>query len=196
MDSNYHLKGYLDAPSSLSKLNNSIYGIDPADISRSSARAWAYAKSNYTNDDVMNRIEASVASNGTLTPFQDGPGWEGVWTIPVCDLGVHVEWNTQFGDQKEGLGRLPCCCGPKCADTAEFVKAAGMKNYEVLRDGCERQLKGSDINFSRVDYGFGSFWSRISIGQRAGIVIGVIFLFVALLACFCCCCGNLRSRGR
>ncbi len=140
----------------------------------------------------MNRIEASVASNGTLTPFQDGPGWEGVWTIPVCDVGSHVEWNTQFWDKKEGFGRLPCCCGPNCADTAEFVQAAGMKDFQTLLHGCKRQLKGTEIDFSKVDYGFqtDSFahkWPTWSTGQRAGIVIGFIVAFaIAIMVLYCC----------
>ena len=143
----------------------------------------------------MDRIKASVASNGTLTPFQDGIAWEGVWTIPVCDIGDRVEWNTQFGDKKEGYGRLPCCCGINCVDTKDFVEAAGMKGFQTLIHGCKRQIKGDSINFNIIDYGFvedtfGNKWRAWSTSERVGVIFGLIIgacgAFLVLVCIFSC----------
>jgi hypothetical protein len=148
----------------------------------SSARAWQYSGYNYTNVTATARILDSIGSNRTLTPFQDGVKWEGVFNVPVCDIGAHIEWNTQYGDKKEGFGRLPCCCGPNCSDTKAFVEAAGMNGFQQLLSGCKSQLKGSDLNFSMIDYGFNathheSFkekWLHWNNGQRFGVVLGFI----------------------
>ena len=194
----------MDAPPGFDKLTSSDYNISITDALKSSARTWRYQGFNYTQRDAMNRIQGSVLSNGTLTPFQDGIGWEGVWTIPVCDIGGHIQWNTQFGDKKEGYGRLPCCCGPNCSDTAAFVEAGGWKGFNGLLSGCKLQLANSDIDFSNVDYGFkssggggvslsfGLKWESWGKGKRFGVVMGFIMaagLAFSLLGCCGCACG-------
>jgi hypothetical protein len=162
-----------------------MYNLNITDAVVSSSRAWQYAGNNYTDQDAQNRIVASVASNGTLTPFQDGSAWEGVWTIPVCNVGNNVDWITEFGDKKQGYGRLPCCCGPNCTDTAEFARASGWNGSDTLLLGCRRQLADSGISFASIDYGYsgsGSFayhWAKWNAGQRTGVTIGLIFCGLA-----------------
>jgi hypothetical protein len=200
-----HFGGYLAAPPNIDKFKNSTYNLNITDTVISSSRAWQYASNNYTNQDAQDRIIASVASNGTLTPFQDGSAWEGVWTIPVCNVGNNVDWNTEFGDKKQGYGRLPCCCGPNCRDTAEFARASGWNGSDTLLLGCRRQLAGSGISCASIDYGYsssGSFayhWAIWNAGQRTGVMIGLIFcglifcglaLFVLLYYC------DYRNRRR
>jgi hypothetical protein len=80
------------------------------DITKASARAFRIGGFNYTQSTAQNRIVDSLSSNGALTPFADGAGWEGTWTLPVCDTGTN-NWNTQYGAQPSRYGMLPCCCG-------------------------------------------------------------------------------------
>lgn len=176
-------KAYLTSPPNIDRLNNTAYNISIADVLVSSSRAWKYAGNNYTEETARNRIITSISSNGTLTPFQDGPSWEGIWTIPVCDIGNNIGWNTQFGDAQQGFGRLPCCCGKNCKDTAEFVYACGFNGSEDLLEGCQKQLKGTGISFKPANYGFRTqYWNR---GREAGITVGLVF--VLLLLCWCLC---------
>lgn len=196
------LKGYLDAPWGLSELNGSDYGISGTDITKASARAWRQGGFNYTQSIAQNRLLEAASSGGALTPFQDGAGWEGTWTLPVCDMGTN-DWNGQFGDS----GVFPCCCGANCTDTAAFVKAANMHGFQTLLRGCKNQLdksKGNGtLDFGDVDYGFGwqhSFplvWAALPRAQKAGVAIGFIIgvpIVVSLLVCWCVgiasiCCG-------
>lgn len=105
------LTGYLGKPWGLDALNGSAYGIPGPAITEAAARAYLYAGFNYTQQDVNDRITASLSSNGALTPFEDGPAWEGTWSLPVCDTG-DMDWNSQYGQRKNGqYGMLPCCCG-------------------------------------------------------------------------------------
>jgi hypothetical protein len=80
------------------------------DITKASARAFRVGGFSYTQDMAQERLVSSMSSNGTLTPFKDGAGWEGTWTLAVCDMGTH-NWNTQFGNKTSRYGVLPCCCG-------------------------------------------------------------------------------------
>jgi hypothetical protein len=175
--------GHLTPPPNIDHLNNTAYNISIADVLVSSSRAWKYAGNNYTEETARNRIIASISSNGTLTPFQDGPSWEGIWTIPVCDIGNNIDWITQFGDAQQGPG-LPCCCGEKCKDTREFVYASGFNGSQALLQECKIQLSGTGIPFNRVNYGFKyHFWTA---GRIAAIVIGII-VFIPTLICCCAC---------
>jgi hypothetical protein len=56
------------------------------DIIKSSARAWEHGGSNYTDEMARQRIQDSIASNGTLTPFLDGAAWEGREMSPSNSL--------------------------------------------------------------------------------------------------------------
>lgn len=147
------LKGHLDKPWGIDQLNASDYNISGSDITKASARAWKIGGFNYTQDMAFKQIQLSVSSNGTLTPYADGAGWIGTWTLPVCDIGTH-QWNTQFGNKTSRYGMLPCCCGPDCKDTAAFVKAANLHGFQTLLRGCKAQLHGTDLDFNNIDYGF------------------------------------------
>ena len=179
--------GDLAPPPNSDHLNNTAYNISITDVLVSSSRAWKYAGNNYTEETARNRIIASISSNGSLTPFRDGPSWEGIWTVPVCDIGNNIDWITQFEGGPNGPG-LPCCCGRKCKDTKEFVYASGLNGSGALVQGCQGQLKGTGISFNPVNYGFSKyhFWTA---GKIAAIVIGLI-IFVPML--ICCCRGACR----
>jgi hypothetical protein len=63
-----------------------------------------------------------------------------------------------------------------------------MENFQTLLHGCQEQLAGSNVDFGQIDYGFGwqhSFpltWATLSIGQQAGVGIGIIFAVFLLFA--------------
>ncbi|KAH0538828.1 hypothetical protein FGG08_004604 [Glutinoglossum americanum] len=186
------LQGHLDKPWGLDAINGPHYNIAPSDITKSSALAWRRAGFNYTQDIAKDRILESITSNGTLTPFKDGAAWEGVWTIPVCDVGNHTNWNVQYGGKKKHrYDYLPCCCGPDCKDTKDFVKAANLKGFQTLLRGCKAQLKVEGMDYSKVDYGFAwknSFplaFAAWHPAVRAGVVIGIVagsLLFLCICA--------------
>ncbi|KAF8866376.1 hypothetical protein BDZ45DRAFT_339061 [Acephala macrosclerotiorum] len=186
-------KGNLDKPKGLDDLNGTAFGIWGSNITEASVRAYQIAKFNYSQDIANNRIIESVSSNGNLTPFTDGPTWEGTWTIPVCHTGNH-NWNTQDGDITISYGSLPCCCGPNCNETATFVQAANMTGFQTLLHGCQSQLAGTDIDFSTVDYGFkennggGVHLGPLGLGPIIGIAIAGGAVVTSIILCFCCCC--------
>lgn len=81
------LKGYLDAPEGLAQLNESAWGISGGDISKASAASAKVGGFNYTEEMGRGALSEAIASNGSLSPWEDGAGWRGTWTMPVCDMG-------------------------------------------------------------------------------------------------------------
>lgn len=81
------LKGYLDAPDGLDRLNDSSWDISGADISKASAGSAKVGRFNFTEEMGREALKEAMASNGTLSPWEDGAGWRGTWTLPVCDMG-------------------------------------------------------------------------------------------------------------
>jgi len=79
-------------------------------------------------------------------------------------------------------------------DTKNFTDAANLHSFQTLLRGCKAQLKGSDINYKDVNYGFGwqksfpLFWATLSMAQKAGMALGIVFgaTLVSLLCCACC----------
>jgi hypothetical protein len=80
------------------------------DISKASGAAYRVAGFNFTHEDENAQLQNSLASSGSISPFEQGAGWIGTWTLPVCDMGQN-NWNTQYGDQSSRFGLMPCCCG-------------------------------------------------------------------------------------
>lgn len=194
------LRGYLDQPEGLDQLNDSAWGIAGSDISKSSAASAKTGGFNFTQDMAHEALASAIASNGTMSPWDDGAGWVGTWTLPVCALPRN--WNAQFANASSRYGVLPCCCGEDCRDTKAFVAAANLVNFQTLLYGCEEQLKGSGIDFSTVDYGFGKkkgpaalpmYWATLGTGVKAGLAIGIIaggvLALVLLFTCLNACCS-------
>lgn len=193
------LKGYLTQPKGLDELNDSSWGIAGSDITKSSAGSARIGRFNFTQDMAEQALHDAIASNGTLSPWDDGAGWRGTWTLPVCDMGTH-NWNTQFDAKPSRYGMLPCCCGEGCSETKEFVEAANLKGFQTLLYGCEEQLKGTDVRFEDVDYGFKKkkslplYWATLSTAKKAGLAIGIIFggvVGLMILLALCGICANL-----
>ncbi|KAF2676209.1 hypothetical protein K458DRAFT_397227 [Lentithecium fluviatile CBS 122367] len=178
------LRGYLGKPTGLDQMNETAWGISGTDITKASAGAFRIGRFNYTEEMAVLQLNDAIASNGTLSPWEDGAGWRGTWTIPVCDMGSN-NWNTQFDNKTSRYGMLPCCCGTDCKDTTDFVRAANLYDFQTLLYGCEEQLKGTMIDFNKIDYGFKKkknfafYWATSSKAKRAGLVIAFILSFVS-----------------
>ena len=150
------------------------------DITKASARAYRVAKFNFTHADEMAQLEAALASNGTTIPFEQGPGWVGTWTLPVCDMGTN-NFNTQYGAKPTRFGMMPCCCGPNCSETKQFIQAANMQGFQTVLHACQTQLKTVGMRFEDVDYGIK--WKRSyplrfaawNTWQKGLSVLGCIF---------------------
>lgn len=81
------LKGFLEQPQGLDHLNESAWDISGVDISKASAASAKMGGFNFTEEMGKDALRDAMASNGTLSPWEDGAGWRGTWTIPVCDMG-------------------------------------------------------------------------------------------------------------
>jgi hypothetical protein len=105
----------------------------------------------------MNQLEEAFSSNGTVSPFKQGAGWVGTWTLPVCDMGAN-NWNTAYGAKPTRFGLMPCCCGPNCSETKDFIKAANMQGFQTVLHACQAQLQKTSIKYADVIYGIK--WKR------------------------------------
>ena len=102
----------------------------------------------------------TIGRSGSL---EDLNALEGVWNISVCDMGTHSDWNTDFTAEDEvvaqsryGLQAFPCCCGPKCMQTKDFIESAQMGGFETVVYRCKKQLAACDAwpeGVTEVDYG-------------------------------------------
>ena len=146
----WYRKGKLIAPPAILVLNGSLYGIKASQIAEASARAWEVAGNNYTEKVALKRMYTALRSNGSLTPFQDGAGWEGVFSLPVCDIGTRPKWLDDYSGKI-----LPCCCGKDCKDTREFVELAHLDKSHSWHRRCKKQLKDTELDFDKIDYGIG-----------------------------------------
>lgn len=185
----YYYHGHkAQEPPGLASLNGSLFGIQTSQVAQAAGRAWEVAGFNYSSKVASERIQAAFASNGSLTPFQDGAGWEGIFNIGVCDIQDHKDWIGQYGS-----GLLPCCCGVGCNETRAFVESVNLNKSSAWRHACFQQLKATNIDPSTIDYGIDDrskaarFWHSLGLGHKVGFVIFNILAFVALMLSFVGC---------
>ena len=61
----------------------------------------------------------------------------------MCDMGTNKGWNADF---TAGTAKvLPCCCGPKCAQTQDWVLNARMNNFDTLVEVCKDQMSQCNL---------------------------------------------------
>lgn len=105
------LQGYLHKPYGLEVLMNETYGINGSvtpSFSPCATRRLTADDRTYPNprpapsacsasishkDDSWKQLSDALVSNSTSSPFLDGPGWTGTFTLPVCDIGTN-NWTT------------------------------------------------------------------------------------------------------
>lgn len=81
-------RGNVEAPPGLDDLGNAS-SITVADIISSSLDAYDAANYDYTPETRASRA-LSVIEDGWRDPSAQGPTWEGIFTIPVCDVSSAV----------------------------------------------------------------------------------------------------------
>ncbi|KAL8924489.1 MAG: hypothetical protein Q9172_002654 [Xanthocarpia lactea] len=78
------------------------------------------------------------------------------WTVPVCDTSTWgAAWNWDFINKKQPIleyGRqgkqlMPCLCGDHGLDTAAWIRAAGMLDFDTYYDTCQALLTWSGFGF-------------------------------------------------
>ena len=170
--------GGLEMPEAMTELQS--YGIRPEAVTESSARAFEFMKYNYTNNVALQQLHASLF-NATSNPVLDGARWPGNWNITVCDMGDHLEWNGRYGESS----MAPCCCGHNCEDTKIFVQLANLHGDQSYLKQCRKQLKGTDLDFKGIDYGFKiDSWRSVYI---AAIILPIVAaVVIGFWICACC----------
>ena len=117
------------------------------DIIKSSRDAFKVGRLDYTESMAVDRIKNAI-ENGEGKPFE--PSWEGIFTIPVCDVSM-IMYHDWPKDVKSKIlvpyGKTPVWCGPICDDdnvnTESFYKAAHLDDLEDPFEGCIGDLSGA-----------------------------------------------------
>ncbi|KAL9602343.1 MAG: hypothetical protein Q9219_001909 [cf. Caloplaca sp. 3 TL-2023] len=137
---NKHKYGWTSAPLGADKLGVGDYaGINVQAVISSSLDAYAAGRFAYTPATASARAQDALLK-GWGNPGAAGAAWEGVFTIPVCDVGWAVEGNIddkQYILQPQGHDYRPHWCGPVCGGdvqlTRDFIAAANMANFQSPR---------------------------------------------------------------
>ncbi|KAJ5817218.1 hypothetical protein N7447_009451 [Penicillium robsamsonii] len=113
--------------------------LEPVDVIKSSLKSYKAAGYNYDSSTMTSRI-SDIFTGGANT-YTEGASMEGVWTIPVCDIGNTVNNPDYKYAQKGnilrpyGFDEHPIWCGPICGmdknATIEFYKAANFKDDQT-----------------------------------------------------------------
>jgi hypothetical protein len=89
-------------------------------------------------------------TNAWANPGAEGAAWEGIFTIPVCDVGSAVYANylyKQYILQPYGQNSRPVWCGPICngdnQTTYDFIKAANMQGFQSPKHLCYNPIWAS-----------------------------------------------------
>lgn len=114
----------------------------------SSLDAYRSHQYSYTPETALARAQSALLNN--KNPASQGPSWEGVFTIPVCDISKTSEpgYKKMYEDyrgrvetlQEYGTDSQPFWCGPICkgdgSATRRFLEAANMKYFKKIQDVC------------------------------------------------------------
>ncbi|KAJ5543082.1 hypothetical protein N7535_005511 [Penicillium sp. DV-2018c] len=139
-----HQWGWVSPPPGLDQLGQGQYsGVSVEDIINSSLDAYKVAGFNYDSDTAASRAKDAVA-NAWASPGSKGASWEGIFTIPVCDIGSAVNADYQDKEyilQPYGHDSRPVWCGPICGGdqdtTQSFIKAANMDGFQSPKHLCD-----------------------------------------------------------
>ncbi|OCK75429.1 hypothetical protein K432DRAFT_397277 [Lepidopterella palustris CBS 459.81] len=125
--------GNYNAPLGLDDLANSTFGINASSITAGSLHSYLAQRLNYNATNISSRIEASLQGNPTTQAFAEGVEFQGIWTLPVCDVGNKGFWVANYD-----LRGFPCCCGTDCAETNKFISEAQLANFGDFYSKCQQ----------------------------------------------------------
>ncbi|KAF2174615.1 hypothetical protein K469DRAFT_687132 [Zopfia rhizophila CBS 207.26] len=114
----------------LVKLRGGTYNFNISDITASSLRTYLNKGFNFDERNVTELVMNSLSVNDTQY-FAQGLSAEGVFTIPVCDVGSQAWWVAKWTDKPP---MLPCCCGIGCGETLHFFNASDMFQWREYED--------------------------------------------------------------
>ncbi|KAI9827477.1 MAG: hypothetical protein M1832_004827 [Thelocarpon impressellum] len=136
--------GWLSAPPGMEKLGTGdFFGIHVEDIINASLDSYAVAEYNYTaqmgHERALNQLK-----NGLKNPIQYGAAWEGVFNIPICDVGgaaiAGIDHAEHILKKYDGNKSRPHWCGSICSNdeekTKRFIAAAQMNNFKSPKHYC------------------------------------------------------------
>ena len=119
---------------------------------------------NYDYTKAPTNLESIFQAVADTHSFDNLNALEGVWNISVCDMGTHADWNNDFTSAQPynaqwspyGDMAFPCCCGPQCSQTKDFIQSAQMNNFDTIYSNCKTQLQSCDAwppGATEVDFG-------------------------------------------
>lgn len=135
--------GWMAMPPGADQLNQGPYaGVTVQDVIASSLDAYTVAGYNYDSATATARVQDAL-QNQWANPGDQGPSWEGTFTIPVCDVSAMIGTETQ-GKEYILMGHSqdnrPHWCGPICGGdwerTKAFIHAANMDNFKSPTHYC------------------------------------------------------------
>jgi hypothetical protein len=122
------------SPPSLSKLSSPLYNITAQDITAGALHTYRAGGLNYDDSQINSRIRNTISLNSSDSFLVQGVRFQGVWTLPVCDVGRQAGWVANAAD-----GMMPCCCGPDCAETETAWKLMGIPKRGAVQAKCKTQ---------------------------------------------------------
>lgn len=148
-----NLRGNLDFPWGADHMTESPFNLQPSWVTAGSAASYraqnggmgGFEYDQTTAPANITNILTQVGKTGTLDGLRTMPG---VWNLSVCDMGMHSDWNADFTqnpmvtENKDDLSFFfPCCCGPNCLQTHDFIQSAQMENFKTIFHTCRRQMQ-------------------------------------------------------
>ncbi|KAH8433965.1 uncharacterized protein LDX57_011601 [Aspergillus melleus] len=138
-----HQWGWVASPPGADQLGQGPYsGVSVEDIINSSLDAYNAAGYDYNADKAAERASDAVA-NAWASPGEKGASWEGVFTIPVCDVRGAVDSDFEMKEyilQPYGHKMRPVWCGAICGGdqqtTQSFINAANMGGFKSPKHLC------------------------------------------------------------
>ncbi|KAL8998738.1 MAG: hypothetical protein Q9169_002293 [Polycauliona sp. 2 TL-2023] len=141
-----HKGGWTAALPGSEQLGTGLYA-GVSDIISSSLDSYNVARFSYDATTASSRAQDAL-TNGWANLSSVGASWEGVFTLPVCDVG----WAAS-SDMERKQFILPChdhdarpnWCGPVCTGhretTMEFVTAAKMEGFQSPKHLCDTKVE-------------------------------------------------------
>lgn len=167
--------GYLDYPWGADKMAGAPWNLSPAAVTYSSALAYR-SQNNGVGGFAYDSTKApsnlpSIFEDVGRGSFDNLNALEGTWNISVCDMGTHSDWNTDFTQSNPsstyGDMAFPCCCGPQCSQTKDFVSSAQMENFDTIVVSCKAQLSNCNAwpaGVTEIDFGQAGKITKDNIG--------------------------------
>ncbi|KAF2114184.1 hypothetical protein BDV96DRAFT_577714 [Lophiotrema nucula] len=162
-------KAQYEESKDLATLRSSTYNFNISKITEASVRSWI-SKGFDTGERNATEIIMSSLSVDESQFFTHGIGAEGIFTLPVCDVG-NASWVAKWTDKPN---MLPCCCGPYCKDTKAFYQASSMWRKDEAKDSTfKKKLDGRCVK---------QYSEYIADWSKAAVVKTPRFTFIA--SCF------------